>query len=141
MAGGIMPSICQRMEVVGSVMSRSINIGYRYDPHGPEAASEVRPPDFLLGTQSTSKRFWSIPRLREIGITELTELGIGDPIYFIGWDSMAELGREILLLQANLESIDFHSELKAQWLSHLIYCYYLLIQSAPKESIPEFTIG
>jgi hypothetical protein len=54
---------------------------------------------------------------------------------------MADLGREITLLQQNLESIDFDPEIKAQWLSHLVYCYSLLVQTAPKKSIPEFTIG
>jgi hypothetical protein len=122
-------------------MSRDIYIGYRHTADGPETPIEVRPPYYIFGTQHTSKRFWSIPRLREIGITQLTELGDGDPIYFIGWDMMADLRREILLLQENLETIEFDPEIKAQWLSHLIYCYYLLVQTTPKECIPELTIG
>jgi hypothetical protein len=122
-------------------MSRSINIGYRLQADGPETAIEVRAPYYLLGTEDTSMRFWSIPRLREIGITQLTELGVCDPVYFIGWNMMAELGREITLLQRHLESIEFHPEIKAQSLSHLVYCYYLLVQTAPKQSVPEFTIG
>src|SRR5262245_39439743 len=122
-------------------MSRSINIGYRHDSSGPETPIEVRPPYFLLGTQPTSMRFWGLPRLREIGITHLAELGVCDPVYFVGWDMLEDLGRELMLLQAHLESIEFHPELKAQWVSHLVYCYHLLLQTAPKESIPEFTIG
>jgi hypothetical protein len=52
-----------------------------------------------------------------------------------------DLKREIVLLQQNLEGIEFDPEIKAQCLSHLVYCYYLLVQTAPKESIPEFEIG
>jgi hypothetical protein len=122
-------------------MSRSISIGYREDPKGPETQVEVRPPYFLLGTQSTSERFWSLPRVRQVGITHLTALGETDPVYFVGWDMMAELGKEIGLLQQHLGSLDFNAEIKAQWLSHLVYCYFLLVQTAPKESVPEFSIG
>lgn len=122
-------------------MSREINIGYRYEDSGPETKIEVRAPYFLLGTQSTSMRFWSIPRLREIGITQLSELGVSDPVYFVGWDRMAELQREIVLLQEHLAEIDFDPDVKASWLSHLVYCYYLLVLTAPKDSTPTFTIG
>src|SRR5262245_49640848 len=117
-------------------MSRSIRISYRQCPNGPETSIEVRPPYFLLGTQQTSKQFWSNPRLVELGITELTRLGISDPVCFVGWDMLADLLREIKLLQENLESIEFDPEIKAHWLSHLVYCYYLLVQTAPKDSIP-----
>jgi hypothetical protein len=65
-------------------MSREINIGFRREASGPETAIEVPAPYFLLGTQSSSKRFWSLPRLKEIGITQLAELGVSDPVYFIG---------------------------------------------------------
>jgi hypothetical protein len=122
-------------------MSRSIDISYRDTVTGIDTPIEVRPPYFLLGTQSTSKQFWSIPRLREVGITHLTDLGDMDPVYFIGWDMMAELWREIDLLQRHLPSIEFDAEIKAQWVSHLTYCYFLLVQTAPKESEPAFWIG
>jgi hypothetical protein len=122
-------------------MSREINIGYRHEDNGPETAIEVRAPYFLLGTQSTSMQFWSLSRLWEIGITQLTELGVGDPVYFVGWDMMAELQREIALLQEHIAEIEFDPDLKASWLSHLVYCYYLLVLTAPKESTPVFTIG
>jgi hypothetical protein len=122
-------------------MSREINIGYRYEDGGPETDIEVRAPYFLLGTQTPSMQFWSIPRLREVGISQLTELGVADPVYFVGWEMMADLGREIALLQEHLASIEFDPDLKATWLSHLVYCYFLLIQTAPKDSTPVFTIG
>ena len=122
-------------------MSRSIDIGYRNEASGLKTPIEVRPPYDLLGTQSTSKRFRSLPRLRDLGITQLSALGETDPVYFVGWDMMADLWREIALLQQHLESIEFDAEIKAQWVSHLAYCYFLLVQTAPKESVPEFTIG
>jgi hypothetical protein len=122
-------------------MSREIHIGFRYEDVGPETDIEVRAPYFLLGTQSTSMRFWSNPQLHELGINRLTELGVADPVYFVGWDMMSELHREILLLQSHMEDIDFDSDIKASWLSHLMYCYYLLILTAPRNSTPVFTIG
>ena len=122
-------------------MSRDIYISYRQANSEQRTDIEIRAPYFLFGCQTTSMTFWSIPKLREIGITYLTDLGVGDPIHFIGWDMMAELGRESTLLQQHLEGIEFHAELKAQWLSHLVYCYHLLIQTAPKDSEPELTIG
>src|SRR5262245_55348658 len=103
-------------------MSRSISIGYRQRAGAPETPIEVPAPYYLLGTQSTSMRFWAIPRLREGGITQLTELGVTDPVYFIGWEMMADLDREITLLRQHLGSIEFDPELKAQWLSHLVHC-------------------
>jgi hypothetical protein len=122
-------------------MSREVNIGYRLSDDGPETAIEVRAPYFLLGTQATSKQFWGLPRLREIGITQLAELGVSDPVYFVGWDMLADLRREIGLLQDHLADIEFDSDLKASWLSHLVYCYSLLVLTAPPESTPVLTIG
>jgi hypothetical protein len=122
-------------------MSREINIGYRNEDAGPEVEIEVRAPYFLLGTQATSMKFWSLPRLRELGIMQLTELGVLDPVYFVGWDMMADLHREIGILQEHIACIEFDPDIKASWLSHLVYCYYLLILTAPKESTPVFTIG
>jgi hypothetical protein len=122
-------------------MSRSISIGYQLKPDGPNTPIEVRAPYFILGTQSTSKKFWRLPRVREIGIIRLADLGETDPVCFVGWDMLADLWREVGLLQQHLGSIDFHSELKAQWVSHLVYCYFLLAQTAPEVSIPDFSIG
>ena len=122
-------------------MSREINISYLYTDSGPETVIEICAPYFLLGTQSTSMRFWRLPRLQEIGITQLSELGVADPVYFVGWDMMAVLHREITLLQKHLASIEFDLDIKASWLAHLVYCYNLLVMTAPKESTPVFTIG
>lgn len=122
-------------------MSRSINIGYRFSDNGAETRIEIRAPYFLLGTQKTSKQFWNIPRLREIGISRLTELAETDPIYFIGWDMLAVLRRELELLHEHLDDVDFDAEIKASWLAHLMYCYHLLVLTTPKDGTPELTIG
>ena len=99
-------------------MSRSITIGYRHQQDGPLTKIEIRPPYYLLGCQETSIRFWSIRKLKEVGITQLTELGVLDPIYFVGWEMMDDLNREIGLLRKHLHEVDFYPEVKAQWLSH-----------------------
>jgi hypothetical protein len=122
-------------------MSRTIDIEYQEAGSNRATTIEIRAPYYMLGTQNNSVRFWSIPKLKEIGIARLSKLGETDPIYFTGWDMIADLGREIALLQQHLDAIEFDPELKAQWLSHLVYCYNLLIQTAPKDSIPEFSIG
>ena len=124
-------------------MSRDISISFY--PAGSDRSTstsiEVRPPYYLFGTQNTSKRFWSISKLKELGIVHLTELGDTDPIFFVGWEMIADLGKEIMLLEQHLESIDFEPEVKAQWISHLVYCYHLLVQTAPKDSVPQMMIG
>jgi hypothetical protein len=121
-------------------MSRSIDIGYE-DASGKGVAIDIRPPYYLLGTQEASLRFWSIARLKEIGIERLTILGETDPVYFWGWDDIAVLGREIELLAKHLESVEFYAETKAAWLSHLTYCYHLLVASTPKNCTPKLVIG
>lgn len=121
-------------------MSRSIDIGYD-DTTGKYVSIEIRPPYFLLGTQRPSLHFWSNPRLQEIGIERPTVLGESDPVSFWGWDDMSVLGREIELLAKHLESIDAHPETKAEWLSHLTFCYHLLVALTPKECTPRFCIG
>lgn len=122
-------------------MSREISIAYRLSDAGPETAIEVRAPYFLLGTQRTSMQFWNLPRLREIGLTQLIRLGISDPVDFVGWDMLADLHREIELLQKHLADLDFDPDIKASWLSHLVYSYSLLVLTAPRDSTPVFTIG
>ena len=121
-------------------MSRQITIGYQ-DAGGDEVSIEISAPYFLFGCQQTSLRFWSDPYLMEIGIERLTILGESDPVYFCGWDDMALLGREIELLSKYQAKIDFHPESKATWISHLTYCYHLLIATAPRNSVPQLTIG
>lgn len=121
-------------------MSRDINIGYRYS-NGPQTSIEVRAPYFLFGTRQTSEQFWSLPIWRSIGVTQLAELGHSDPIYFIGWEMIGDLAREIRLFQDNFEKIQFDADLKSWFLAHLVYCHSLLVATAPKESIPELTIG
>jgi hypothetical protein len=91
-------------------VSRRIDIGYRPESGGALTPVEVQAPYYLLGTQRLSMEFWSRPRLGEMGLTRLTDLGVTDPVYFVGWDDLAELRREIALLQHHLRSIAFHPE-------------------------------
>jgi hypothetical protein len=121
-------------------MSRNITISYD-DPAGNDINIELRPPYFILGTQQTSLQFWSIPRLKEIGLNHLTILGQTDPVHFRGWDDMTVLAEELHLLATHLQSIDFHPELKAEWLSHLTYCYHLLVATTPADCTPKLGIG
>ena len=86
-------------------------------------------------------RSGALPRLQEVGITQLTELGVSDPVYFVGWDVLADLRREIGLLQEHLPEIDFDPDVKAWILAHLVYCYSLLVFTAPPDSTPVLTIG
>ena len=122
-------------------MSRSINIGYRTSRGGTTTDIEIRSPYDLLGTQQTSKRFWSLPVWERLAVTQLAELGNTDPVYFVGWDMMDDLANEIMLFSQNIAEIDFDAEIKSSWLAHLVYCYNLLILTAPSDSIPEFSIG
>ncbi|MDY3556761.1 hypothetical protein R5W24_005931, partial [Gemmata sp. JC717] len=122
-------------------MSRSIDIGYRPENGGALVPIELPAPYYLFGTQRLSMEFWSLPRLREIGLTRLTDLGVTDPVYFVGWEDMAELEREIALLQQHLRSIAFYPEPLAGWLSHLVYCHGLLSLVTPEGSAPELCIG
>jgi hypothetical protein len=122
-------------------VSRSIDIGYRPMNGGALTSVELQAPYYLLGTQRLSMEFWNHPRLREIGLNRLTDLGITDPVYFVGWDDMAELGREIALLQQHLRSIVFPPGPLAGWLSHLVYCHSLLSLVTPEGCVPELCIG
>ena len=122
-------------------MSRSISISYRDEATGLDTAIDVSSPYDLLGGQRSSMAFWSIPRIKEVGIERLSELGVTDPVIFFGWNDLALLKREIALLAEHLPSIDFHVETKCAWLSHLAYCYHLLDETAPKAATPVFMIG
>lgn len=122
-------------------MSRSIAISCREPNTGIDLRIDVLPPYHLFGTQGASVRFWGLPRIAEIGIERLAQLGVSDPVFFYGWEEMPLLEREIGLLREHLASIDFPVDAKAQWLSHLTYCYHLLVETAPKDSTPCLTIG
>jgi hypothetical protein len=122
-------------------MTRELSIGYQPADGAPKISIEIRAPYYLFGTQATSKTFWSLPRLREIGISYLVDLGELDPIYFIGWEMMDELRREIDVLQSHLTEIEFDADTKSSWLAHLNYCHSLLVCTAPPSSIPAFVIG
>src|SRR5579862_9112858 len=105
-------------------MSRSIHIGYYASDTKAYTNIEVQPPYCLLGSQTGSMAFWKIPQIKQIGIESLLILGESEPVSFMGRDQMAELHHELLLLEQNLESIDYSPEWKAKWLSHLFYCYH-----------------
>lgn len=122
-------------------MSRGISISYRNGVGGEDRSVAVPNPYDVLGGERSSRMFWSIPRLKEIGIARLSRLGVSGPVIFFGWEDMTELRREIRLLDDNLASIEFDRTTKAAWLSHLIFCYHLLMETAPVESIPMFSIG
>jgi hypothetical protein len=122
-------------------MSRSSSISYREEHTGRDVTVDVKLSRDILGDQMSSMLFWGLPRLQEIGITRLSVLGVEDPVIFWGWDGLAELRREIRLLDDHLASIEFPSETKAEWLSNLIYCYHLLVETAPRGSTPVFIIG
>ena len=121
-------------------MSRSIDIRYQ-DSDGNNVSIDIRAPYFLFGCQQPSIEFWSKPVLKEIGIERLAVLGESDPVYFCGWDDMSLLCREMELLSKHLAKIDFSPETKASWLSHLMYCYHVLTETAPRNSVPQLTIG
>jgi hypothetical protein len=122
-------------------MSRNIVISYVDAATGQEVPIDVPAPYFLFGTQRPSMRFWSIPRIKDVGVERLAILGHSDPVWFAGWDDLAILNREIALLGQHLEEFDFYPESKAEWLSHLTYCYHLLRETAPKDAEPRFEIG
>jgi hypothetical protein len=143
-------------------MSRSIAIWYRID--GEDVDIETGNRD-LLGTQSISEEFWSLPVLKKLGIERLSDLGHTDPVWFYGWEGLEELEREITLLEQHEKEIVFHpknkvttiysdtweakvqtdvayyQELKLRWIGNLRYCLDKLKQESPKNSIPEFMIG
>jgi hypothetical protein len=122
-------------------MSRGISISYREEHTGRDVDVQVDLSRDVLGGQRSSMSFWGLPRLRELGITRLSELGVTDPVIFWGWDGLAELRRELRLLDDNLASVDFDLATKALWLGNLIHCYHLLAETAPPGSTPVFSIG
>ena len=122
-------------------MSRSISIAYQLEPGGDAIEIEIRPPYYLLGTQRTSKLFWSLPIWEAIGVTRLAELGTTDPVYFYGWEMMEVLSAELTLMHKNASLAEFDHDIFATYLSHLIYCHHLLTSTAPLDTIPQLSIG
>lgn len=122
-------------------MTRSIDISYVDERNGERTAIEIRSPYDLFGCQRPSKQFWALPVWKELGVEHLSLLGELDPVYFTGWDMMAMLAREIGIYNENIDAIDFEPDDKAAWLAHLVYCYHLLVMTAPKDSVPELCIG
>ena len=122
-------------------MSRPISISYRNPTDDFNTSIEIRAPYFLFGTQRTSEKFWALPLWRSLGVTRLSELGHLDPIYFSGWDMLDVLAKEIRTFQDHFSEIEFEPDVKSCFLAHLVYCHSLLIETAPRNSIPEMTIG
>lgn len=122
-------------------MSRQINLYFQMTKEDSPTDIELRAPYFLFGTQQTSMDFWSLPVWHGIGVTQLAELGHSDPVYFVDWPMIDELALEIRCFEDNFSKIDFHPNVKSEFLAHLVYCHSLLVSTAPKHSIPGFTIG
>jgi hypothetical protein len=121
-------------------MSRGTSISY-IDVSGERHIIEVSGSRELLGGQLSSMTFWSVPAIKEAGVERLSELGVTDPVIFHGWEDMALLAREIELLNKHLPDIDYTVEIKAYTLSQLVYCYQLLVGTAPRDSTPVFCVG
>lgn len=119
-------------------MSRSISIWYKQD--NADTNIEVGNRD-LLGTQSSSMKFWSLQSLQDFGIKELTKLGYTDPVWFIGSEDLDILENEISILERNKERIDFDEELRNRWIENLRFCFEKLTELTPPDSVPNFMIG
>ena len=89
---------------------------FSYEQSGESTTIDVRAPYYLLGTQRLNEAFWSLPRLKEVGIVRLSDVGVTWPAS---------------------RSISTASGL----VSHLTYCYHCLRETAPTDSIPAFCIG
>jgi hypothetical protein len=119
-------------------MSRQINISYKQN--NVETQIDIGE-WYMLGHQTTSHEFWSLPILKEIGIKRLAVLGHSDPVYFEGWEDLEELDKEISLLEDNIEIIHFEEDTKKRWLRNLRNSLNRLIVLSPKLSNPLFEIG
>ena len=120
-------------------MSRSISIWFT-EANGQEVDIDMGSNE-LLGGQHTSKNFWKLEVFEEIGVTRLRDLGVTDPVWFIGWEDINVLESEIILIETNKDKIPFHQEIKDRWISNLRICLNSLKEKAPRDSIPEFMIG
>jgi hypothetical protein len=120
-------------------MSRSIAVWYKC-ASGEDVDVDVGHND-LSGCQEPSMEFWRLPIHTALGVQRLAELGILDPVWFKGWDDLAVLEKEVAALEAHIDSIPFHAELKSRWIRNLRICLDLLKKEAPSDSVPEFMIG
>ena len=122
-------------------MSRIICLSYK-DSNNEHISIELEFYQETLGGQSTSRRFWSLPILKDFGITKLTELGISDPVYFTGWEEISQLENEINLLIKCRPKIDFEpSHRLDEWIKNLVNGVKLLKEKCPDGCLPEFSIG
>lgn len=133
-----MATFTQTLPTIKIIMSRSISIWYKQD--NADTNIEVGNRD-LLGTQSSSMKFWSLQSLQDFGIKELTKLGYTDPVWFKGSEDLDILGNEISILERNKERIDFDEELRNRWIENLRFCFEKLTELTPPDSVPNFMIG
>lgn len=54
-------------------MSRTIDISYQSENGEKETEIPMPAPYYILGSQSLSEEFWSLPQLSEIGLTRLND--------------------------------------------------------------------
>ena len=119
-------------------MSRSISIWHTKNER--DINVDVGNRD-LFGTQRSSKQFWSLELLQDLGILELSKLGKIDPIYFSGHLQLSVLEKEIRILENNKDEIDFNRELVDRWVENLRFCFDTLIETTPNDSTPNLMIG
>ena len=90
-------------------MSRSISIWHTKNER--DINVDVGNRD-LFGTQRSSKQFWSLELLQDLGI-----------------------------LENNKNEIDFNRELVDRWVENLRFCFDTLIETTPNDSTPNLMIG
>lgn len=122
-------------------MGLDIAMWYRDASAGNDVRVDILYPYSTLGGISDSMQFWGIPRIRQIGIEQLAELGKWSPIFIREWAGLHQLGRELALLSQHFDSIEYGPKDKVAWLANLTYCYHLLREVAPKDSVPTIMIG
>jgi hypothetical protein len=122
-------------------MGVDIAIYYRDASTGQNVSIEVPHCYSTLGSLLASKEFWSIPKIVDVGIELLAELGKWSSIFIEGWEKLGRLGREIALLAAHSATIDYDPQAKASWFANLTFCHLLLIETAPRDSTPVMMLG
>ena len=119
-------------------MSRSITIWY--SKNSEDTNIEIGN-HYMFGTQKSSKSFWALEVLKEIGVNELSKLGDFDPIYFSGWDQLKILNNEIKILEDNIDILRFDEDRVTEWIKNLKFCCDKLLKTATQDSIPNLMIG